>query len=119
MSRLVKGVSRQVIVVKAPDPRFFEQAIFILKEDAFGRGVTADDVIQEARRVADGYIHHKQKGQRPRQPPLLRHAFASIPGNSVRRQTGGYERQFFPAAGIGILKSGHTGRKQERMCPGW
>ena len=31
----------------------------------------------------------------------------------------GYERQFFPAAGIGILKSGHTGRKQERMCPGW
>ena len=44
MSRLVKGVSRQVIVVKAPDPRFFEQAIFILKEDAFGRGVTADDV---------------------------------------------------------------------------
>ena len=54
MSRLVKGVSRQVIVVKAPDPRFFEQAIFILKEDAFGRGVTADDVLQEARRVADG-----------------------------------------------------------------
>ena len=49
MSRLVKGVSRQVIVVKAPDPRFFEQAIFILKEDAFGRGVTADDVLQEAR----------------------------------------------------------------------
>ena len=61
MSRLVKGVSRQVIVVKAPDPRFFEQAIFILKEDAFGRGVTADDVLQEARRVADGYI-----------PPLMR-----------------------------------------------
>ena len=49
MSRLVKGVSRQVIVVKAPDPRFFEQAIFILKEDAFGRGVTADDVLQEGR----------------------------------------------------------------------
>ena len=58
MSRLVKGVSRQVIVVKAPDPRFFEQAIFILKEDAFGRGVTADDVLQEARRVADGYAAH-------------------------------------------------------------
>ena len=28
---VVKGVSRQVIVVKEPDPRFFEQAIFILK----------------------------------------------------------------------------------------
>ena len=61
MSRLVKGVSRQVIVVKAPDPRFFEQAIFILKEDAFGRGVTADDVLQEARRVADGYIRRNSR----------------------------------------------------------
>ena len=66
MSRLVKGVSRQVIVVKAPDPRFFEQAIFILKEDAFGRGVTADDVLQEARRVADGYIRRNF----PLEPPV-------------------------------------------------
>ena len=64
MSRLVKGVSRQAIVVKAPDPRFFEQAIFILKEDAFGRGVTADDVIQEARRVADGYIRRNSRWSR-------------------------------------------------------
>ena len=53
---VVKGVSRQVIVVKEPDPRFFEQAIFILKEDAFGQGVTAEQVLQEARRVADGYV---------------------------------------------------------------
>ena len=58
MSRLVKGVSRQVIVVKAPDPRFFEQAIFILKEDAFGRGVTADDVLQE------GYIRRNSRWSR-------------------------------------------------------
>ena len=42
---MVKGVSRQVIVVKEPDPRFFEQAIFILKEDAFGQGVTAEQVL--------------------------------------------------------------------------
>lgn len=83
MSRLVKGVSRQVIVVKAPDPRFFEQAIFILKEDAFGRGVTADDVLQEARRVADGYIRRNSRWSRlwrayPR--PRLR----------GRRRPGGY-----------------------------
>ena len=64
MSRLVKGVSRQVIVVKAPDPAFLEQAIFILKEDAFGRGVTADDVLQEARRVADGYIRRNSRWSR-------------------------------------------------------
>ena len=39
---MVQGVSRQVIVVKSPDPRFFEQAIFIVKEDAFGKGASAE-----------------------------------------------------------------------------
>lgn len=56
MCVLVKGVSRQVIVVKAPDPRFFEQAIFIVKEEAFGSGATAEAVLQEACRAADGYL---------------------------------------------------------------
>ena len=31
---MVKGISRQVIVVHAPEPKLFEQAIFILKENA-------------------------------------------------------------------------------------
>ena len=31
---MVKGISRQVIVVHAPDPKLFEQAIFILKDTA-------------------------------------------------------------------------------------
>ena len=47
---MVKGVSRRVIVVKEPDPRFFEEAIFIVKEDAFSReGISADQILQEAR----------------------------------------------------------------------
>ena len=50
---MVQGVSRQVIVVRSPDPRLFEQAIFIVREDAFGKGVSADAVVQEARWVAD------------------------------------------------------------------
>ena len=53
---MVQGVTRQVIVVRSPDPRFFEQATFIVKEDAFKKGVTADEVLQEARRAADGYL---------------------------------------------------------------
>ena len=53
---MVQGVSRQVIVVKSPDPRFFEQAIFIVKADAFGKGATSDAVLQEARRAAEGYL---------------------------------------------------------------
>ena len=36
---MVKGISRQVIVVHSPDPKLFEQAIFILKEDAAQNGV--------------------------------------------------------------------------------
>ena len=53
---MVKGVSRRVIVVRAPDPRF-EQAIFLLREDALGvEGVSAEQVMEEARRVAAGYL---------------------------------------------------------------
>lgn len=53
---MVKGVARQVIVVKSPDPRLFEQAIFIVREDALQKGIPTDAVLQEARRVADGYV---------------------------------------------------------------
>lgn len=49
---MVKGISRQVIVVHSPDPKLFEQAIFILKEDAVGaEGVTDTALIAEANRL--------------------------------------------------------------------
>ncbi len=49
---MVKGISRQVIVVHAPEPKMFEQAIFILKEDALKHGGISDDALmQEARRL--------------------------------------------------------------------
>lgn len=54
---MVKGITRQVILVKSPDPRLFEEAIFIVKEEALAReGVTAERVLKEARRAADGYL---------------------------------------------------------------
>ena len=46
---MVKGISRQVIVVQAPDPKLFEQAIFILKEDA--KSVTDEMLLKEADKV--------------------------------------------------------------------
>ncbi len=49
---MVKGISRRVVVVDSPDQRFFEQAIFILRNDAAGEGVTARELVEEARRVA-------------------------------------------------------------------
>ena len=49
---MVKGISRQVIVVYAPEPKLFEQAIFILKEDALNQdGVTDDLLLQEAKKL--------------------------------------------------------------------
>ena len=49
---MVKGISRQVVVIESPDPKLFEQAIFIVRNDAFREGVTARALVQEARRVA-------------------------------------------------------------------
>ena len=46
---MVKGISRQVIVVHSPEPKLFEQAIFILKEDA--QGVTDEQLLKEADRA--------------------------------------------------------------------
>ena len=53
---MVKGISRRGIVVRSPDPRFFEQAIFLMKEDAFHNNtVSADQVVTEACRIAREY----------------------------------------------------------------
>ena len=50
---MVKGISRQVIVVHAPDPKLFEQAIFILKDDV-GEGITDEALLKEARSAIRG-----------------------------------------------------------------
>ena len=46
---MVKGISKQVIVVQSPDPKLFEQAIFILKEGAVGGGITDEILLKEAK----------------------------------------------------------------------
>lgn len=50
---MVKGISRQVIVVHSPDPKLFDQAIFILKDEAVGKGVTEEALLKEARHVVN------------------------------------------------------------------
>lgn len=74
---MVKGVARRVIVVKTPDRRLFEQAIFIVKEDAFSKdGVSADQVLAEAQRVADGYVR-RNSGIRKRLSCIPAPAYAA------------------------------------------
>ena len=57
---MVKGISRQVIVVDAPEPKLFEQAIFILKENT--EGVSDEALLKEARQA----IQRQDKSSRKR-----------------------------------------------------
>lgn len=58
---MVKGISRQVIVVHSPEPAIFEQAIFILKDSALKQsGVTDDMLLKEARRLLSASANRKK-----------------------------------------------------------
>lgn len=57
---MVKGISRQVIVVQAPEPKLFEQAIFILK-DNMGEGITDELLLKEAQKAIHGTSHNKKR----------------------------------------------------------
>ena len=46
---MVKGISRQVIVVQSPEPEMFEQAIFILKDGQ--KGITDEVLLKEAKKL--------------------------------------------------------------------
>ena len=59
---MVKGISRQVIVVSSPDRKLFEQAIFIIREDA--REVTEEMLLKEAEK-AICFPQMKKKWQGP------------------------------------------------------
>ncbi|MCL2004272.1 MAG: phage tail protein [Oscillospiraceae bacterium] len=75
---MVKGLSRRVVMVRYPEAGVFEQALFVVRDDAsVSRGVTADDVLAEACRIAQ-----RQTGanKRKRWPPL---AYALLGAGSV------------------------------------
>ena len=48
---MVKGVSRQVIVVHAPGEELFDQAIFILKDAAVEKGITDEVLLKQAQQA--------------------------------------------------------------------
>ena len=59
---MVKGISRQVIVVHSPDPKLFEQAIFILKDGAVGQGgVTEQELLREAKKMLGNQAGKKKQ----------------------------------------------------------
>ena len=46
---MVKGTSRQVIVVNGTEEKLFDQAIFILRDSAGGVGVSDEALLREAK----------------------------------------------------------------------
>lgn len=71
---LVKGVSRRVIVIKSPDKQVFEEAIFIVKEEALRKGVTRDELVREAQQVANEYLSANKKKKSPKKIPGVLYA---------------------------------------------
>ncbi len=53
----VKGVARRVVIVRSPAESVFEEAIFIVREEAErSGGVSREEVLSEARRAAGAYV---------------------------------------------------------------
>ncbi len=62
---MVKGISKQVIVVRQPEAKLFEQAIFLLRDDA--EAVTDDELLRQANEAADAYLRrHAGSTGKPR-----------------------------------------------------
>lgn len=52
---MIKGLSKRIVVVKSPDGELFEEAIFVLREDALRKGHTPD-VLKQAQKAANEYV---------------------------------------------------------------
>ena len=66
--RVVKGVSKRIIEIPSPDPRIFEKAFFIVREDFVGQtGLSEKDILRQARQAAAGYA----RAERPLRRGLL------------------------------------------------
>ena len=74
---MVKGVSRQVIVVHSPDKKLFEQAIFILNENAVGNGAVTDEMLL---REAQEVVRSPVSGKRRRNGPVWACVGAALTG---------------------------------------
>lgn len=81
-AEVVKGTNRRVIVVKSPDPRIFDEAIFVIKEDYMRRGGTMEQLLEEARRAAGDYLrkHTARPPRRKVRIPMLAAAAAVVAG---------------------------------------
>lgn len=73
---VVKGTNRRVVVVRSPDERIFEQAIFILRDDYLpSERESSKRLMEEARRAAGAYMARLKS---PRRKRLVRPLLAVV-----------------------------------------
>ncbi|MDR0904819.1 MAG: translation initiation factor 2 [Oscillospiraceae bacterium] len=60
---MVKGTARRVIIVKPPNKKLFEEAVFFLRQDS-EIGVSGDEIIAEAQAVANSFMRESVKTPR-------------------------------------------------------
>ena len=77
---MVKGISRQVIVVHSPDPKLFEQAIFILKDDVVTQGITDELLLKEAQHAIHGPARAEKKRRLSMYGPVWAAGGAALTG---------------------------------------
>ena len=75
---MVKGVARRVVVVKSPDPKQFEQAIFLLREEAISGEAPEEQVLRQAQQVANEYL--RQAAPKSRMQRLLLPGLCTVAG---------------------------------------
>lgn len=83
-AEVVKGTARRIIVVKSPDPKVFEEAIFIVREDYMrSPGITQTRLLDEARQAANGYLGNMRSKRTPKTRTGLLIAISSLGGTGV------------------------------------
>lgn len=66
---MVKGVSRQIIMVDSPDPSIFEKAIFIIKDGKCG--ASCEELLREAQLIAENYLRGNTARVRKKVSPVI------------------------------------------------
>ena len=74
---MVKGISRQVIVVHPQETKLFDQAIFILRDNAFRDQITDEALMREADRLLRTSVRQKKRGS------MVQIAWAGVGGVAV------------------------------------
>lgn len=83
VNNVVKGTARRIIVVKSPDKKVFEEAIFIVREEYLhSAGITQAELMKEARDAARGYVSRLRTKSAPLRMGLTA-ALAAIAGSGI------------------------------------